>query len=79
MTLSVGNFNKPSHPKWKKVADTILYTLPLYLGAIMALPISDTVKLWANFGVTIITVTIKAISKLTSSEDEIPEPEPIQS
>jgi hypothetical protein len=69
MQFSVDNFNKPSHKKWKLVADIILYTLPLYLGAIMALPISEEWKLWLNFSVTVITVTIKGISKFTIEEE----------
>jgi hypothetical protein len=70
MQLSIDNLSKPSNKRWKTVADIILYTLPLYLGAIMALPISDAWKMWINFGVTIVTVTIKGVSKFTSEEDE---------
>jgi hypothetical protein len=65
----IENLSKPSNKEWKRVADTLLYTLPLYLGAIMSLPVSETVKLWLNFGVTIITVTIKGVSKFTTEED----------
>ena len=66
--LSHKNLTKPSNRKWKKVADIVLYTLPLYLGAIMALPISDECKMWVNFVVTMIVVTIKGISKFTLEE-----------
>lgn len=69
MELSYDNFNKPSNRKWKKVADILLYTLPLYLTAILALPLSDNLKMWLSFCVTILTVTIKAVTKFTS-EDE---------
>jgi hypothetical protein len=68
MSFSVNNFNKPSDKKWKAIADFFLYSLPLYLGAIMALPINDETKLWLNFGMTILTVTIKGITKFTSEE-----------
>jgi len=68
MQFSVDNFSRPSNKRLKKIADIILYSLPLYLGAIMALPISDVWKMWLNFGVTIITVTIKGITKFTSEE-----------
>ena len=71
--FALENFNKKSNKKWKTVADIILYTLPLYLGAIMALPISDSLKMWINFGVTIVTVTIKGISKFTVDEPEAQE------
>jgi hypothetical protein len=69
MELRFSNFTKPSEPKFKRVADTLLYSLPLYLGAILALPIDETIKLWINFGVTMITITIKTLSKFTSNED----------
>ena len=71
--FALENFNKKSNKKWKTVADIILYTLPLYLGAIMSLPISDSLKMWINFGVTIVTVTIKGISKFTVDEPEAQE------
>jgi hypothetical protein len=68
MQLSIDNLSKPSSKKWKLIADVILYSLPLYIGAVMALPISDTWKVWLNFGVTIITISIKAVSKFTAEE-----------
>jgi predicted phosphoadenosine phosphosulfate sulfurtransferase len=68
MTLKYKNLNKPSNKKWKAIADFFLYSLPLYLGAVMALPVSDNIKLWITFGITIITVTLKGISKFTSEE-----------
>lgn len=67
------NFNKPSNRKWKSIADFFLFTLPLYLGAILALPVSEDVKLWLNFGVTIVTITLKGLSKFTA-EESIPQP-----
>ena len=68
MKLHVDNLKKPSNKKFKLIADMILYTLPLYLGAIMSLPLSDNTKLWINFIVTIVTITIKTISKFTTDE-----------
>ena len=67
------NFNKPSNRKWKSIADFFLFTLPLYLGAILALPVSEDVKLWLNFGVTMVTITLKGLSKFTA-EESIPQP-----
>ena len=72
MSLSFDNLNKPSNKTFKAVADFFLYTLPLYLGVILALPISEDMKLWINAGVTFVTVTIKGLSKFTSEE---PKPE----
>lgn len=64
------NLSKPSNKKWKSVADFLLYSLPLYLGAILTLPISEDAKLWANFAITMIVVSVKGLSKFTS-EGEI--------
>lgn len=66
--FKLNNLGRPSNKKWKAVADFFLYTLPLYLGAIMSLPISDEIKMWLNFGVTILTISFKGISKFTSEE-----------
>lgn len=70
MNLQIDNLQKPSNKKWKAVADFFLYTLPLYLGAVMALPISDSIKLYITFGITIVTVTIKGLSKFTAEETQ---------
>jgi predicted phosphoadenosine phosphosulfate sulfurtransferase len=67
--LSINNLNKPSSKKWKAVADFFLYSLPLYMTAIMAVPISEDLKLWLNFGITLVIVSLKGISKFTA-EDE---------
>jgi hypothetical protein len=68
MQLSRDNLNKPSSKKWKAIADFFLYTLPFYSGAIIALPISETAKLWITFGATVLTVTLKGLSKLTAED-----------
>lgn len=68
MQLKVENLNKPSSKKWKAIADFFLYTLPFYSGAVIALPISETAKLWITFGATILTVTLKGLSKFTSED-----------
>jgi predicted phosphoadenosine phosphosulfate sulfurtransferase len=69
MNISVDNLKKPSNKKWKRVADFFLFTLPLYIGAIIALPIDESIKLWVNFGVTILTITLKGFTKLTTEEE----------
>lgn len=66
--FSTDNLNKPSNKKWKAVADFFLYTLPLYLGAIMALPITEDIKMWLNFGVSIAVISLKGVSKFTTEE-----------
>jgi hypothetical protein len=69
MTLKLDNLSKPSNKQWKRIADFFLFTLPLYLSAIMALPLKEELKLWLNFGITMLTITFKAVSKFTSEED----------
>lgn len=73
MTFSVKNFNKPSNKKLKAVADFFLYTLPLYMGAILAMPIPEEKKMWINAIITFVIVTIKGVTKFTSEETNIPE------
>jgi hypothetical protein len=68
MKLSIDNLQRPSNKKWKAIADFLLYSLPLYLVAIMSVPVDEKIKLWLNFGFTIIIVTLKGLSKFTSEE-----------
>jgi hypothetical protein len=66
MELRLENFDKPSNKKLKRIADFILYTSPAYLGLVMALDITDKSKMWINFGISFIIVTVKGLTKLTS-------------
>ncbi len=66
--LSLENLKKPSDRKWKAVADFFLYSLPLYLGVILALPLADNTKVWINFGISMAIVTLKSLSKFTTEE-----------
>ncbi len=69
--LKISNLSKPSNKRWKSIADFFLYTLPLYLTAIMALPIAENTKLWVTFIISVITVSLKGFTKFTS---ETPQP-----
>lgn len=66
--LALDNLKKPSNKKWKAVADFFLYSLPLYLGVILTLPLPDNTKMWINFGISMAIVTLKSISKFTTEE-----------
>jgi len=66
--LSINNWQQPSEKKFKKIADILLYSLPLYLAAIIASPMDETLKLWLNFGFTLVIITVKTISKFTKEE-----------
>jgi predicted phosphoadenosine phosphosulfate sulfurtransferase len=66
--IKISNLSKPSNKKWKAVADFFLFTLPLYLTAIMALPINENTKLWITFSVTLIVISLKGFTKFTSED-----------
>jgi predicted phosphoadenosine phosphosulfate sulfurtransferase len=64
--IKFSNLDKPSNKKWKAVADFFLYTLPLYLVAIMAAPLDENLKLWLTFGITILSISLKGFTKFTA-------------
>lgn len=66
--LKISNLGKPSNKKWKSVADFFLYTLPLYLTAIIAAPLNENIKLWLTFILTILIVTLKGFTKFTAED-----------
>ena len=68
MQLKISNLKKPSNLSYKRIADVLLYTLPLYQVAIVASPLTDNAKLWYGFILTMIVVTLKGITKFTAEE-----------
>jgi hypothetical protein len=76
MKLSVENLDKPSNKKFKLIADIALYTLPLYSGAIAVLASSAPVfALWTNFIISLVVITLKAVTKFTAEEPPVVEEE----
>jgi len=75
MNISIDNLGKPSNKLFKLIADIALYTLPLYSGAIVLLS-ADAPKfaLWANFFITLIVITLKAITKFTAEDPTTTDP-----
>jgi hypothetical protein len=74
MALKLSNFDKPSNKKFKKIADYLLYTLPLYSPLIAVLGDEVLSARSALIIVTIINaavVTLKGLSKFSA------EPEPV--
>lgn len=63
--MKLSNLGKPSHPKYKKLADIALYMLMAELPIVAILPVSDNTKLWITLGLTQATVLVKAITKFT--------------
>jgi hypothetical protein len=81
MELKISNFGKPSNKKWKLIADIALYSLPLYSGAIALITESAPLfALWTNFTITLIVVTLKAITKFTAELpiEEVPAETPTE-
>lgn len=68
--FKVENLNKPSNKKWKMIADIALYVTPFIITAIMGLPLSDNMQKWVIFGVTMLSIVFKAISKFTTDETQ---------
>lgn len=67
--FKVENLNKPSNKNWKLIADIGLYALPLIQGAVVTMPVSDTLQKWIIFGISILIVGFKALSKFTTNEN----------
>lgn len=57
-------------PKLKKIGDAILIFTTSLSGAVMGLPISDSAKLWINFGLTFIGTIGKIMTNVMYSSNE---------
>jgi hypothetical protein len=66
MDISFINLSQPDNKKLKRFADICLYTLPEVAIAILASPLPEGFKLWANTIITVIVVGFKAITKFTA-------------
>lgn len=67
MELKISNWGEPSNKKFKRIADVLLYTLPLYSGAILLLEASaPKFALICNFIITLTVITLKALTKFTA-------------
>jgi hypothetical protein len=65
MNLSLNNWNKPSHPFWKKFGDYALITIPVYTPIVLCLPIPNTFKMWLVSIMSCTFATAKLITKCT--------------
>jgi hypothetical protein len=67
MEFKISNWDVPSNKKFKRIADVLLYTLPLYSGAILLLEASaPKFALICNFIITLTVITLKALTKFTA-------------
>lgn len=71
MELKFSNLDKPSNPKFKKIADYLLYTGLPAINAFLASvqPISPEFTIWAMAGSNLLIALIKGISKFSANED----------
>ncbi len=65
MKLRLSNYNKPSEPLLKNIANGLLYFLSAELLIIPTLPVTDNSKFWITFGLTQVTILVKIISQFT--------------
>ena len=64
------NLKKPTNKKWKSIADYIIYTiLPGLITATAFMPISESAQKWIIYGITILSIGFKALSKFTVEEN----------
>jgi len=63
--LKRSNWNLPSDKRWELISDLTIYGAPLFVSAIMTLPIQETLKLWLCFPFTLIVAVAKIIAKFT--------------
>lgn len=71
MIFKLSNYNKPSHKTFKLIADICIYAIPVYIPIINSFPLSDNTKLWIVNGLTILSATIKLISKFTTDSNYV--------
>ena len=67
MDFSFNNWGKPSNKTFELWANILLYSAPLYTGAIAVLESgAPRFALWANFVISVVVITLKALSKFTA-------------
>lgn len=65
MNINLNNYNKPSHPLFKKIGDICLFAIPLYITTLTTLPIPDKNKVLMLTVLSILLATIKIVTKFT--------------
>jgi hypothetical protein len=69
MKLNKNNLLKPSNVKFKLIADIGLYSLALLNPMIMATNFSDNAAKWILFGLNMMVVIFKTLSKFSADEN----------
>jgi len=68
VTFKASNFSKLTPTLWKRFGNTAIYSLPLLTAAVMASPLDGDIRNWVNFGLTVLLVVAKGISKFFGEE-----------
>jgi len=62
------NLKKPQSRKWKMVSKFLSRSLPLYIGAIAIAPMTEDIKLWITFILSVAVATVSGLSEFTTDE-----------
>jgi len=69
--FKTSNLGKPASKKWKYVSKFLSRSLPLYIGAIIAVPdknINADIKVWIVLALSIAVATVSGLSEFTTDE-----------
>lgn len=71
MKMKLDNLQKPDNKRLKKIADIALYSLPFLIGSILTMPVSPEIQNWIIFGLNLLVVGFKALSKFSIEEEVV--------
>jgi hypothetical protein len=66
--MKLSNYYKKTPEAVKYWGDVMLFAAPLLSGAVMTAPFDETVKLWVVFGLNIVLVIGKILTKFVGDE-----------
>lgn len=66
--MKLSNYYTKTPAVWKFWGDVMLFSAPLLSGVVVASPVNETVKLWVVFGLNIILVIGKILTKFVGDE-----------
>ena len=66
--MKLSNYYMKTPAAVKFWGDVMLFSAPLLSGAVMASPLSEQVKLWAVFGLNLVLVIGKVLTKFVGDE-----------
>ena len=74
--IAIDNYYKKTPRIVKLIGDIMLFSAPLLSGVVMAAPFSEATKAWVLFGVNIILVLGKIMTKFIGDEAIADNPNP---